>query len=496
MQMRSDSRELDKIYKRRDRYAIPDWQREVVWPTEKKQLLIDTILRGWRLPKFYFLKVSSDPDEYEVVDGQQRLMAIFEFLDNELPISEQSAKEFRAKFYKKLPEAVSDRFDDYKIEYDEITDATDKDLKEFFQRLQEGLPLTSSEKLNSVHSNLRNFARRLAKHDFFKWKAAINDKRYAHFDIAAKVAALEIEGIDASLRYDDLKVTFESQASFSPRSNVAQRLRTAFDYLDRVFPERSDVLRNRTIVQSVATLVCRLITAGKQDGHEDAMRRFFVAFMEELSRQVTLGQEATDADYLLFQKTVNSNVRRNAQIRNEILLRKLLVFEPVFADVFGVSVIAESGIAQSLAEASKRFAAIIQEKNEEYSRDHGEDLFKATNKTAAALASLAEPLRDYHHYRDWLDGLYFLFRESVGQRLEGAWPQSFAEINTLRTAERHDVDHGKARKVAAKRIGLGKVFKKYAGVTTPSTLAPENFVVVQAKLLASLESDLRTLKWK
>jgi uncharacterized protein with ParB-like and HNH nuclease domain len=191
MQMRTESRELDKIYKRRDRYEIPDWQREEVWSKEKKQLLIDTILRGWRLPKFYFLKVSTDPDEYEVVDGQQRLMAIFEFLDNELPLSDRSAKEFKAAYYKKLPEALSDRFDDYKIEYDEITDAADKDLKEFFQRLQEGLPLTSSEKLNSVHSNLRDFAKRLAKHDFFKNKVAINDKRYAHFDIAAKVAALD-----------------------------------------------------------------------------------------------------------------------------------------------------------------------------------------------------------------------------------------------------------------------------------------------------------------
>ena len=96
-----------------------------------------------------------------------------------------------------------------------------------------------------------------------------------------------------------------------------------------------------------------------------------------------------------------------------------------------------------------------------------------------ALATLGKPLRSYQDYRDWLDGLYFLFRESVGQRLDGAWPQSFAEVNTLRTAVHHDVDHGKARKVAAKRLAFGKVFKKYAGVTTPSTLAPESFVVVR-----------------
>lgn len=440
--------------------------------------------------------MSSDPDEFEVVDGQQRLKAIFEFLDNELPLSEQSAREFRATHYKKLPEALSDRFDDYKIEYDEITDASDKDLKEFFQRLQQGLPLTSSEKLNSVHSNLRDFARRMAKHDFFKNKVAINDKRYAHFDIAAKVAALEIEGIEAGLRYDDLKATFESQASFSTRSNVAQRLRSTFDYLDRVFPVRSDVLKNRTIVQSIVTLVSRLVATGRHDGYEQAIRQFFEKFVEELSRQVMLGQDATDVDFLRFQKTVNSNVRRNAQIRQQILLRKLLLHQPAFADVLGVSAIGDSGMQRSIGEAGKRIAVLIEKRNEEYARDHGEDLFKATNKTTAALAALGEPVQDYRRYRDWIDDLYFLFRESVGQRLDDRLPQSFADVNVLRTAERHDVDHGKVKKAAAKRLGFGKTFKRYAGATTPSTLAPESFVVAQAKLLAALEADLRTLKWK
>jgi hypothetical protein len=37
MLMRAEKRALDKIYKRRDRYEIPDWQREEVWPREKNR---------------------------------------------------------------------------------------------------------------------------------------------------------------------------------------------------------------------------------------------------------------------------------------------------------------------------------------------------------------------------------------------------------------------------------------------------------------------------
>jgi hypothetical protein len=239
-----------------------------------------------------------------------------------------------------------------------------------------------------------------------------------------------------------------------------------------------------------------MIATGQQDGFEERIRHFLETFTQELSRQVTLGQAATDPDYFHFQKTVNSNVRRNAQIRNQILLRKLLVFDPRFTDVLGLSVIAEASIEQALAETGKRIAALIQRRNEEYARDQGEDLFKPTNKTTSALSTIGMPVRDYPQYREWLDGLYFLFRESVGQRLDGIWPESFKDVNTLRTAEHHDVDHGKTSKVSAKRRRFGNVFRKLAGVTTPETLAPERFVLVQAKLLQALEGDIQNLKWK
>ena len=168
MKMRTEKRALDKLYKRRDRYDIPEWQREEVWSSDKKKKLIDSILRNWKLPKFYFLKTSDKPVEYEVVDGQQRLAAIYEFLDNSLPLSAETTKRIGAKHYKDLPDNVSDAFDDFEIEFDEIEDASDVEIKEFFLRLQEGLPLTTSEKLNAIDSKLRDFCKRLAKHQFFE----------------------------------------------------------------------------------------------------------------------------------------------------------------------------------------------------------------------------------------------------------------------------------------------------------------------------------------
>src|SRR5204862_3961648 len=120
---------------------------------------------------------------------------------NQLALSAETTKRFGGPLYKDLQQQSSDAFDDFEIQFDEIEDADERDLKEFFQRLQGGLPLTASEKLNSVHSKLRDFARStLAQHAFFKTKVPLADKRYAYFDVASKVAAVEIDGLDTSLR--------------------------------------------------------------------------------------------------------------------------------------------------------------------------------------------------------------------------------------------------------------------------------------------------------
>ena len=64
------------------------------------------------------------------------------------------------------------------------------------------------------------------------------------------------------------------------------------------------------------------------------------------------------------------------------------MFDAGFADSTGVSVIAQSAIDKALTDAAERIRRLIDLTNEQYSRNKGEDLFKATNKTANGLASL------------------------------------------------------------------------------------------------------------
>ncbi len=417
-------------------------------------------------------------------------MTIFEFFDNELAVNVKRSKN---QYYRELPSALSDAFDDFEIEYDEISDASDPEIKLYFQRLQQGLPLTSSEKLNAVHSSLRNYCRELAKHPFFVNKVNFSNKRYAHFDVAAKVATIEVEGLETGLRFDDIKSVFDSQSTFSTKSVVGKRLKQTLAYLDAAFPEKAPELRIRTFVQSIASLASAIIRTGNSAGTEAQFRKFVTSFVNELSRQVELGLNATDEDYLVFQKSVNANVRGAAKTRHTILLRKLLQFDPKFLDVLGPSVVAASGLVQEVKRLSNSIASLIERVNGQFAATKGIDLIKPTNKTLGAIRSLSKPIREYADYRDFISGLYFIFWEGIGERLEGKIPNSFADINILRTDIEHDLDHGKAKKVASKRKKGSVTFRKYANSATPQTSAPENFPLLQVGLMNQIENDLRGL---
>jgi hypothetical protein len=488
MKIEAKARALDKIFKRRDRYEIPDWQREEVWSEQKKQSLIDSILKGWTLPKFYFLKTSDNPEEFEVVDGQQRLAAIFDFFDNLLSLPPSGSKP--GKLYKQLSENQSDAFDDFEIQYDEITEASEPEIKEFFQRLQQGLPLTSSERLNAVHSNLQKFCKDLTKSKFFTASIALADKRYSHFDVAAKFAAVQIGGLATGLRFEDLKELFSTQKNFSIKSPIALQLKATLEFLERSFPEKTPVLRNRSFVQSVVTLASLLVATGNSTGKEKRFNKFINWFFSELSRQIELGLDASDADFVSFQRSINANVRAGAKDRHNILVRKLVAYDPLLASVFDPAEILSSGVKIEIKRIAESIKHLVETTNDAYSSKNGKDLFKMTNKTVAALSRLSMPIADEAGYSRLVTDLYFLFWEGPGERLAGKEPQSFVDINVARTDLQHDVDHGKVSKVAKKKKLAAETFKKYSTFPTPGTAPPESFPIFQAAILFAVEQDL------
>lgn len=74
-----------------DRFRVNRrYQRKLVWSVEEKQRLIDSVLKGLPIPLILVAEIGPPPEApYEIVDGLQRLNALFAFLENEYPVGDK-----------------------------------------------------------------------------------------------------------------------------------------------------------------------------------------------------------------------------------------------------------------------------------------------------------------------------------------------------------------------------------------------------------------------
>ena len=207
----------------------PDFQRPAVWSLGQKQLLIDTILRGYDIPKLYWRKLVKTPEQYEVVDGQQRLRAIFEFHGGEFSLAKDADDidgiVVAKMHYEDLSEELRHRFDNYDLDVIVLTDTSEDEVREMFLRLQNGTSLKAQEKRNAMPGKMRTFIKDLAQHPFFS-RCNFANTRFTHDLVAAQMTAIELNGGPCHVRNSNLNAMYEAQLDFDA-ATVPRRARFA-----------------------------------------------------------------------------------------------------------------------------------------------------------------------------------------------------------------------------------------------------------------------------
>lgn len=137
----------------------PDFQRGAVWSRPKQRLLVDSIIRGWYVPPVHVVRTSED--RQTVLDGQQRLNSIFQFVNGVFPIDGR-AEPFDREIelldgvtYHHLTEQARRRFDRFTVRVFEVVDYAPEEPYELFYRLNQPTPLTSAEKRNAFFGAAR-----------------------------------------------------------------------------------------------------------------------------------------------------------------------------------------------------------------------------------------------------------------------------------------------------------------------------------------------------
>lgn len=134
----------------------PKFQRGAVWPTSSRTYLVDSLLRGYPIPKI-LLRTIVDRDSRrtvrDVVDGQQRLKTIIDFAGNRFALGPKAA-EYSGKRYADLEDEDKDGFLSYKITCEQLINASDEDVLEVFVRINSNaVPVTEPELRNARFEN-------------------------------------------------------------------------------------------------------------------------------------------------------------------------------------------------------------------------------------------------------------------------------------------------------------------------------------------------------
>ncbi|MEV6450316.1 DUF262 domain-containing protein [Streptomyces anulatus] len=203
----------------------PEYQRQAVWPERAKVALMETILLGYPIPEIYLAYETSPEGEQtaSVVDGQQRLTSLLEFLNNKFPLDgledEKLRETFEGKFFKELPDDVRREFFQYRFPIRRLSNLADEFVRAVFARVNRvNMVLTEQELRNALLPGpFNDFLKDCAAHQISALSGIFSGerrKRGGDLEFYAEVFGTCIFGLsnkktELNERYDKISEDFE-----------------------------------------------------------------------------------------------------------------------------------------------------------------------------------------------------------------------------------------------------------------------------------------------
>lgn len=283
----------------------PPYQRRGrLWSSTDKAYLIDSILNGYDVPKLYMADftwrdslLNEKRLPYAIIDGKQRLEAIFDFFDGQIVLnddfvylSEPSLK-LGGLGYKDLVDnyyEIAEIFETYPLTIMGVYANSDDPINELFVRLNRSKSLTGAEIRNAMIGESPEAIREIAKHDFFQTNIAFSVKRGADLNAAAKLLLFEFN----EALVDTKKKTLDSFAKTASKEQPKLELSTrrVFEILQtmsQIFLPRDKLLSNGGILP-----VYYWFIKNRPESEYHIIREFLITF--ETSRSENRDRESEE----------------------------------------------------------------------------------------------------------------------------------------------------------------------------------------------------------
>jgi len=308
----------------------PTYQLSAVWKPDQEQLLIDSILRRIDIPKIYLQETNKDGYTYEIIDGQQRMRALWRFLSNKFTLSDEAEQvlvgdtlfDVSGSTYEELPAKLNvERIHKYSLDVVIIQRASEDEIADLFYRLNNGTPLNPAEVRNAMPGEMTREIRRLARHTFFS-KVSFENRRFAFDQVAAQLMLLELSGGPCDIQDRILSRMYAENQTKVPNSAL-NRLSKVLDELDKSFSEKTRLL-NRAQTVNAYLLLSYLLSSSK------LTKVFYDGFFSWYQDSET--RRSQDNEYKLYMRGA-ANSRRSIEERFKVVLWDFFSSFPSMATV-------------------------------------------------------------------------------------------------------------------------------------------------------------------
>jgi hypothetical protein len=185
----------------------PYQRRSGIWKPREKAYLLDSIINGYDVPKFYIADFSYantplnvNKKQYAVIDGKQRFLALFEFLadgfplatdfvyekDDTMKVSGLSYSQLKSDF----PDICAD-VENFNINVMSVITDEKQKIDSLFVRLNRGKALTGAEVRSAMRGIVPQEIQRIAQHRFFDDQIGFSVERKQDENVAAKLLLIE-----------------------------------------------------------------------------------------------------------------------------------------------------------------------------------------------------------------------------------------------------------------------------------------------------------------
>jgi len=245
----------------------PPYQRYgYIWPLDKRQLLLDSIINGYDIPKFYLHYITDFNNElnrsgksYAIIDGKQRLQTLNDFLQNRLTLSDSFIYEKNKdiELSGMTYTAIGINYPEIKYDIDSfkldlvfiITDEIER-IEELFFRLNEGKPLNNAEKRNRYVGFLNDSIKRIISTNvFFTKKFIYSNTRLQYEDLCLKMIFIEYHNKLMTFSKNLLDTFVENNRNESTEiKDAIVNVENNLDIMSEIFKDDDPILKSRSTI--------------------------------------------------------------------------------------------------------------------------------------------------------------------------------------------------------------------------------------------------------